>query len=264
MTKKIYTFAVEFIQHWLQKSVSVHAAAGAYFSIFALVPLIVAVLFVSNMLLDSAVLKNYLILAGSSISPDITQLIVVSTENFSYSSIYTALPIFGFFFFLWVIVYTFALLINGIHHITDVENEGFKGWLLSSVRSVIFFVILLLFLVTMVVFDIITSEFFGYRELYGFINQLFNISLTVLFLTVAYAVLSVKPLSGKDRFAGAVFATLLFTSLQYFVTWWLQSTPATEYFGATGIIVGLLVVLYLSYSIFYAGITFAYILSKRK
>ena len=258
MIKIIRTITLESIKHWFKSDVSIYAAAGAYFSIFALVPLVIAVLIVSNALLDSNILKNYLTEAGLSFSPDITQLIVTSIENFNYNSVYGSLPFFGFLFFLWVVIYTFTMLINGIHHITDVESGGIRGWLVSSARSIVFFLILIFFLVILVVFEIITSEVLGYRELYGFLNQIFNIAFTVLFLTIAYWILSIKPLPARDRFFGAIAATILFSFLQYIIAWWIQSTPAVDYFGATGIIVGLLLLLYLSFSIFYFGITVAY------
>lgn len=258
MRKNLILFSNAF-RHWLDRDASIYAAALAYFTPFALIPLLAVSIALVGIVVSEVVLIETLLRWGNSLAPGVTLIVADAVADFTWSNQYWGVPFAGILVLGWVLLSTLSLLVRGLHHIWHIADEGAWRQIELFLRSGLFFLLLLLFLTTLVIVSIFSPEIFGEGHTAMVLQRSLVFLLTIMFFTVGFGVLARRPLRLQARFIGALTITLLLFILRVGFGWWLSITPAIDLFGTAGVLLGLLLLVYAMAAVIYFGAALAYV-----
>ncbi len=250
--------------YWNERDAGTLAAALAYFTPFALVPLIVISIMIASFFVGQEVFTATLLAWGQAVSPDLTQLIVTGLDNFSEQDTYYSIPVIGLLFFAWMIIYTFNNLVNGLHRLWQASYRGWKNFINISLRSLLFFILLQCYMIFLIVVNTILQGSELLRDSRWIIEPPIIFVATVILFYFSFKVLSRWSPSRMARLVGALVVATAFIFMQVIVSYWIATTPAIDIFGAAGIVIGLLIWVYLIAAVIYYGAAVAWVFDHER
>ncbi len=233
---------------WYHREADNYAAALAYFTPFALTPLIIFSITIVGFIVGVEQVTSMLLRWGNAIDPGVTDLLYRSVQNFDkFESLYY-IPLIGLVFLSIMIFIALNSLTVGLHKIWGIEATGWNNFFKRLFRSTLFIIIFQAYLVFIILFED-TLEFlikvtdWQWLSPVGFVMMFLS---TMLLLTVAYGLLALKSPSFTGRFAGAAVACLLLLFSRELVALHFSTAPVQSLFGAAGLLISLLVWVYVS------------------
>ncbi len=244
---------------WVRSDAEVHAAALAYFAIFALTPLLLLSITLVGMLIGGSEVIALLLSWGNTLDPNITELLGSSVRNFNVITTAYYVPLIAILFFSSMILIALNSLSSGLSRINNSVLHGWRSVLKRTARSLVFLMILQAYLVCIILLNrtiIFISHVPLVNVLEFFYPFLIFISTLILF-TLGYGILPMRALSLPARFYGAVVSSSLFLFTRELVAFHSFTTPIPDLFGTAGLIIVMLVWIYVSASILFYGAAFA-------
>ena len=244
---------------WFKESADQYAASLAYYIIFAITPLILLSISLVGMVIGSEKVALLLTQWGNNINPDLTELLDTSVQNFSSITTAYYVPIIALIFFSTVVVVALNSVTRGLHGIWHIEITGWKAFIQRLIRSIMFILMLQIYLVFVIFLDSIITIFVNFTglEFLNIVTPILFLLGTIFLLTLGYGLLPLRAPVFHARLAGAVLAGFLFLFFRELVVINIGIISTPDIFGAAGIIVLLLVWVYVGASIIFYGAAFA-------
>ncbi len=261
--RNVFTIYTNAFKHWLAQDASIYAAALAYFTPFAVIPLLAVSIALIGLVVSEAVLVETLLRWGDALAPSITPVLADAVANFSWSNQYWGIPFVGVLVLSWVLLSTLSILVRGLHRIWNIADEGAWRQIELFLRSGLFFIMLLVFVTVLVATSIFAPELFGEKNAALLAQRTVVFFLTIVFFTTSFGVLARRPLQIRARLLGAFTIAFLFFLLRIVFGWWVTATPAIDLFGTAGVMLGLLLLIYAMTVVIYYGAAVAYIYDQQ-
>lgn len=250
---------------WYEKDADYMAALTSYYAIYAATPLLLVTVSIIGILYGKTFVVDTLHEWGSVLGPGVVDLLHTAVHNLGLLSDEYRFPVFGVLFFSWMVIVMLNSFTTGLHYLYGVSHAGLRGWLRKCGHSVLFIVVLEIYLL----FLFGLSEFIEYLvDVTGsmvvlVIQYFFFIITTALLFSFAYYVLPwiVPPL--RARLVGGFVASILFTIAKHLVVFYVHGTPTPGLYEAAGNFIILLIWLYVTSCIMYYGAAVAYVLGER-
>jgi membrane protein len=247
---KYFTLLGKAARAWVVGGMGHHAAAFAYYAPFSLVPLILLSVGISGFFYGVPFVKNVFIGWGSFIGPDLVAFIDMAVQNLDIEVHTYDIPLLAILFFCGISILALNVLALGFREIWGLAEGGLEAWLKQSLRSVVFILILQVY-----IFTIITME--GFLAIID--AHLFVVTFLIWFLTIStvfflfYRFLAAHSPSWRGCMIGGLTSGMLFVFAKNVVTLYLAAKPVLTIFGAAGLILVLLVWVYVLAAIIYYG-----------
>lgn len=254
-------FFVTSARLWSRKEADQHAAALAYFTPFALTPLIIFSVTIVGFIVGAERVIAMLLRWGNAIDPGVTNLLVESVANFDDFATRYVLPLVGLAFLSIMIFVAINSLTAGLHKMWGVEAHGWRNYLRRLVRISLFVLILQAYLV----FIIILGDTLAYLSgvaggpLWPIIGSLITFLSTMVLLAIAYGLLALRAPSFAGRFVGAAVAGFVLLFSRELVGLHFTTAPVQSLFGAAGLLIVLLVWVYVGAVAILYGAACAYV-----
>ena len=244
---------------WLQRDADMHAAALAYFAIFALTPLLLLSITLVGLLIGGPEVSALLLQWGNSLDPQLTALLEASVRNFNTLTMAYVMPLIAIIFFSTMILVSLNSLAAGLNHMFGTIQHGWRSTLNRSARSLFFFVFLQVYLVCFIILNraIIFLAHIPFVQVLELLYPLLLFASTLVLFTLGYGILPAYAVSLRARFYGAIIASGLFLFTRALVSLHTATTPIPDLFGAAGLIIVMLVWIYVSATIIFFGAAFA-------
>lgn len=252
------------------------AAALTYFTIFALVPLLIlAITFLTSLLADPNVQQRIVDFLTNNFGADVGSAIQTMIDNqdekVDLSSGITAGALIGLATLAWGASNLFVQLqasLNELWNVPDEATGGFVGQLKTRGIGLLmvlgFGVVMLLFFALNTYMSAIGQQLGEAWGIGAFLARLGTLALGALLLTgvfaVVYRVLPNVRLQWKDVLVGAAITAVLFSILQVIISWYFANFAPASAFGAYSSIILLLLWIYYNSMILFFGaeLTYAY------
>lgn len=244
---------------WGKREADMHAAALAYFVPFALTPLLLLSITLVGVLIGGSEVVALLVGWGNSLDPELTALLDSSVRNFDRLTTAYFVPVIALVFFSAMVLVALNSLGAGLQKIWLVETGGWKNVLNRSFRSLVFVLLLQVYLVCIILLNqtIVFISEVPYVSLLEVLYPALLFISTLMLFTIGYGLLPVQAPSFRARFYGAIVASSLFLFTRELVAFHTVTTPIPDLFGAAGLVILLLVWIYVSASIIFYGAAFA-------
>ncbi|MFC6616765.1 YihY/virulence factor BrkB family protein [Deinococcus radiophilus] len=252
------------------------AAALTYFTIFALIPLLIlAITFMTSLLADPSIQQRIVDFVSNNFGADVgktlSDLIAERGDEVDLSRGVTTGAIVGLATLAWGATNLFVQLqasLNELWNVPEDATGGFAGQLKTRGKGLLmvlgFGVVMLLFFGLNTYMSAIATQLGEAWGAGAFLARLGTLILGAVLLTgvfaVIYRVLPNVRLRWKDVLVGAAFTAVLFSLLQLVITWYFANFAPGSAFGAySSIILLLLWIYYNSMALFFgAEMTYAY------
>ncbi|MEZ4664167.1 MAG: YihY/virulence factor BrkB family protein [Caldilineaceae bacterium] len=271
---RMFKLAQLTMQEWFADNTPRHAAALAYYTIFALSPLLTIVLAIAAAIYGYQDAEaNIMALAQSYVHhPGVVDLIQTVLSNSRDTSANPLLTLISVGALIYGATNVFSELQSALNVIWDAPTQS-STKLQDVFLNRLFAVVMvfsggLLLFASLIVASIIAAanqwadahlHVTIYSEWLVFFS-LFGIS-TLIFALIYKFVPDVQ-VAWDDVFIGAVTTGLLFAIARALIIWWLGYTSIPSIFGATGSLVALLVWIYYSALIFFLGAEFTQVYGR--
>ncbi len=244
---------------WFRKEADQYAAALAYFVPFALIPLLLISVTWVGLLVGTQRLTDLLVLWGTSIDPQLPEIMTNAVAQLETRFDAYTLPIFAIAFFSIMILVALNSLSAGIHKLWGIERNGWRSVFYRYLRAILTIILIQFYLVSIIVISgvvtwvgiIIPTGVETVIQLFGFLIC------TILFLTLAYKILPISTLPFRSCLYGGMVAGVMFLGVRSFVAAHLVTVPAVSLYGAASIVIVLLMWFYAVGSIILFGAAFA-------
>lgn len=246
-------------KEWLANDMGHYAAAFSYYAPFALIPLILVSIGVSGFFYGIDFVKNIFLGWGTVFGSDLVALVGIAVANLDIEVNTYEIPMIAILFFCSVSILAFNALALGFKKAWGNDEKSIKSFLKQSFRSIIFILILQIFIIM-----IISTE--GILATLPY--QAHLVSLLVWFLTISavfmlfYRFLVAHSPSIRACVVGGITAGILFIFAKNLVIFYLEAKPVLTIFGAAGLILVLLVWVYVLAAIIYYGAIVAHLYDK--
>lgn len=246
---------------WSERGADQHAAALAYFTPFALTPLIIFSISIVGLVYGAERVVAMLLRWGNAIDPGITDLLYLSVQNFDTVATHYVMPLIGLVFLSIMIFVTLNSLTTGLHHLWGVTVHGWGDFFRRMWHIALFIVILQAYLVFILLLgDTIAyfSQFSG-GAYWSFLQFVLSFLSTMILLAVGYGMLALKSPSFAGRFVGAAVAGFLLLFSRELVALHFTTAPVQSLFGAAGLLIALLVWVYVGAVVILYGAACAFV-----
>lgn len=250
------------------------AAATAFFSTFALPPILIILtqlfgLFLNQKELNSQLIERLANLMGKGSALQVQEVL----DNFrSLSQNLFALSV-GFIFLLFVATTLFAVIKNSLNQIWKIRVKAHPGlWFYIKLRGRSLIIILLaglLFILLLFIegMQALLGEYINYlgERAGDFLNGLVNETLFIITISIWFSILFRFLTDGRPQWkialAGGFFTAILFSFGKVVLKWLLSLSNISSIYGASGSIVLILLFVFYSSLMFYYGACFIKTLS---
>ncbi|WP_261663387.1 YihY/virulence factor BrkB family protein [Deinococcus sp. Marseille-Q6407] len=252
------------------------AAALTYFTIFALVPLLIlAITFLTSLLADPSVQQRIVDFLASNFGADVGTALQTMLDGqkgkVDFSGGITAGAVIGLLTLAWGATNLFVQLQGSLNELWNVPSEatgGFAGQLRTRGKGLLmvlgFGVVMLLFFALNTYMSAIAQQLGQAWGAGAFLARLGTLILGAVLLTGVFAVIyrelpNVR-LQWKDVLVGAAITAVLFSILQVVISWYFANFAPTSAFGAYSSVILLLLWIYYNSMILFFGaeLTYAY------
>jgi len=263
---KIATFFHQTISHHFKYRNIASAAALAYYTLFALAPLLLILLTIfGTFISDPSIRIDLLNQLSKSIDPSISQLVIHILENVENQQKIGIARIVG------IVVLTFAVgnLIGYLHQSLNsiFETNTSKKGVAKVVQIHLFSWFLMIFFgflwVLSLIFEIIV-QWISQRwiNIPNLLVEFGGFILVVVFLTALFRVLVIQKIEWKNLILGAFFTGIVLRIARLFFNWYLATSDLASAYGAAASLIAFLVWLYISAQVLFLGASFIYTLQK--
>jgi membrane protein len=228
------------------------AAALAYYTPFALTPLILISVTVLSYVYGSSYAVDMLMIWGSVLGPEMLSLLSEAIARLRETAGDFSIPVVGSLFFFAMIVVAFNALSGGFDQLWEVSHRGLSGWLQRSWRSVVFIFVLQAYLIVIMGVDSLVLAYSD-ATLMPLVAASIGLIATTWLFYLAYRFLPVSPHSRRSSFYGAVVASLLLGVAKSLISLYIASAAVPKLYDAAGLIVALLIWIYSVAAIVYFG-----------
>lgn len=249
-----------------EDKINYKAAAFAYYTLVALIPLLVLILFVGGFLVGEENIRDQII---SYFSIRMGEQNVVFIENIvdqlnSETSI-LAVPVVFILISLFGIIKFFVHLRNAFFEIFDVilvgkQKEQKLYVTVVTFLTAMFFIILFTLIISSHVMTGIFERVFSFvlpPDHFGLFWKVFDLGIafliTVTLLTVVYRMMSCYAISWRHSLEGALTGSLVFIVLNVILSVYFNSVSVGTFYGAGGAIVAFLLWVYSAGYVFFLG-----------
>lgn len=244
-------------KRWIESDASRLAAALAYFTPFALVPLVVISISIVGWFTDRAIFAALLQDWGAMLGLGATEILADAVGEYDVEEAYFGVPILAIIFLVAMIVFTVNNLADGLRVVWGVHRRvGVRTVVSRVVRALSFFILLQIFFITLFFIEVSLPDLVAVSVV-PLQRLLLFIAIVTLF-TVGYKILSWKSPTVPACLAGGIVVALALLFMRTVVGWWLYFTPAVEQYGAAGLIFALLVWIYVTAMVIYYGAAYAW------
>lgn len=241
---------------WYDRDASLHAAALAYYTPFALTPLIFVSVSVLGIFYGADYAADILRLWGGMLGADIVNLLALASDNLREATPGPGLSIIGGVFFFSMVVIAFNAVTSGFHHLWEVPHSGLQGWLRKCWRSLVFVVVLQAYLILMMAVDWFFMD--AYRGFVPYVSVGISFLATTLLFYLMYSFLTLRSFSRQGTLAGAIVASLLLILTRNLVGLYVGTAAVPKLYDAAGLIIALLIWIYAAAAIIYYGACVVY------
>jgi membrane protein len=244
---------------WVREEADQHAAALAYFTPFALTPLIIFSISIVGFFFGSAQVTDLLVGWGNAVDPGVTELLHHSVNNFDLLTTHYYVPVVGVVFLTIMIFITLNSLMAGLHKMWGVRGGGWRKLPAKFWRISIFIAVIEAYIVfTIMMGDMVEGiKFLTGWTVWPFLIFITSLLSTMMLLTIAYGLLALQSPSFKGRFFGAALAGIVLLFSRELVALHFSTAPVQSLFGAAGLLISLLVWVYVGSGVILYGAAFA-------
>lgn len=275
--KSVVSLVKETFQEWSQDKASRLAAAMAYYTAFALAPLLVLAIAIASLVFEreavqAQVLSQFQGLIGREAADQVATMIQ-ATDGVSDSAGIVGAGI-ALVTLLLGASGVFGQLQDALNTMWEVKPDPDRGWRgMIRDRFQSFTLVLgtgFLLLVSLVLGTVLTAlgDFAagvlpGSDELWQVINFLVSFAVVTLLFAAIFKFVPDAEIAWRDVWIGAAATALLFTIGRFLIGLYLGQAAVTSAFGAAGSLVVLLVWLYYSAQILFLGAEFTQVYANR-
>ncbi len=244
---------------WFHKDADQHAAALAYFTPFALTPLIIFSITIVGIIMGTERVTAMLLRWGNEIDTGVTDLLYNSVQNFKSIEQHFLIPVIGLVFLSIMIFVALNSFMIALHRIWDVEVHGFSGYFSRILRIAAVVLVVQAYLVFLMLMDdtVAYLTWVNTTWWWAFFEYVVTFVFTMALLALSYGLLSLQCPPYGARFAGAAVAGILLLFSREIVDFHFSTAPVQSLFGAAGLLITLLVWVYVSAGIILFGAAFA-------
>jgi membrane protein len=232
------------------------AASLAYYTPFALTPLILVSVTVLSFVFGSSYTVHVFKVWGEILGPELVTFLADAIGALRQDEGPLRVPVIGSLFFFGMIVLAFNLITSGFHHLWEVPHSGVGGWLRKSWRSVVFIFVLQAYLMVVMATDGLVAS--SGNSAFPLLPLLVAFTATVWLLYLMYRFLPLAPHSRRASLVGAVVASLLLMLAKNLIALYVSSASVPKLYDAAGLIVALLIWMYAAAAIIYFGAAVVY------
>jgi membrane protein len=250
------------------------AAALAYYTIFALAPLLIIAIAVAALFFDEAqVRQNMLNEIGALVGQNGRQAIEAMMDGASKPTTGLIATVIGVVTLLIAAGGFFNQLQDALNTIWEVQPKPGRGvWGIIKDRALSFTMVLatgFLLLASLIISTILSAAgkllggHIGDQALFWqLINLVASFGISTLLFAVIFKVLPDAKILWRDVWIGAAATALLFTLGRFLIGWYLGHTATESAYGAAGSLVALLIWVYYSTQILFLGAEFTQVYAK--
>ncbi len=259
---------------WIEDEVPSMGAALAYYTIFALAPLLIIIIAIVGIIFGKEAAQDHLLVQLHEFSGDtgvlVAQELLKATSN--HGKNIWAVVIGGVTLLIGATtVFTeLQTALNRIWHVKPPKSGAIKRLLLSRFLSFgmvlgIGFVLLMALLIstTLSAISAWLGPLWGKGNLFQSINFIGSFAVITLVFGMIYKFFPHAKIGWRDVWTGASVTALLFTLGKFFIGQYLGKFGTASAFGAAGSLVVLLVWVYYSAQIFLLGAEFTWVYAHR-
>ncbi|MDH4059142.1 MAG: YihY/virulence factor BrkB family protein [Cyclobacteriaceae bacterium] len=243
------------------------SASLAFYSIFSLGPMMLIIIFVSNLFwsrqaIDGTIYNQISELVGDDSALEIQEIIKessISGHNF--------IALISFLTLLIAATGIFTEMQGSINMIWNLKVRPGRGWIQELKDMLVSFLLItglgLLLLVVLIINGLLEGFMSKLQDMFPatvmtiyVLNLLLTMLVVALLFGVVYKVLPDAVIPWKDAAVGAIFAAVLFMIGKFGITLYIHSTDLGSAYGAAGSLVVLLFWIYYSSVVLYFGAAF--------
>jgi membrane protein len=247
------------LKTWSHAEADQYSAAVAYFTPFALTPLIFISIAWVGLMIGSEELTVLLSGWGSVIDPALPDLFKSSLLQFSEIANQFSVPFIAIMFFSIMVPVALNSVTAGLHAIWGLEYSGVRALAMRYVRAISFVFLLQAYLVFIILLSRLIDSLITITTIQSliYLNPLLVFSSTVVLVALGYGVLPLWAPSFRSCVVGAIVATSFLMIARAIVAFHFATAPAATLFGAATVIIVLLVWFYVGASVILFGAAFA-------
>ena len=272
--KALWDLLKETFKSWDEDRAPRLAAALAYYTIFALAPLLIIAIAVAAMFFDEAqVRQNMLNEVGNMIGQNGRQAIEAMIEGARQPTTGLIATVIGVVTLLVAAGGLFNQLQDALNTIWGVQPKPGRGlWGIVKDRFLSFGMVIAtggLLLASLIISTVLSAagkllggDAAGQALLWQVVNLSVSFGISTLLFAVIFKVLPDAKVRWHDVWIGAAATAALFTLGRFLIGWYLGHTATESSYGAAGSLVALLIWVYYSSQILFLGAEFTKIYAK--
>jgi membrane protein len=272
--KKAWETIRDAVAKWSDDKASVQGAAIAYYTLFALAPFVIIIIFIVGLAFGEDAARGRIFeqiqgLVGEKGAKAIEEMIAASHQE-SGGLVATMLGLAGLILGAAGLFVQLQDTLNTIWKVKPRPGRGLWTWARSRLLSIFAVVgigfLLLVSLVASAAIQAMTgwlTAFLPPSTVLEIANFIFSFALTTALFALIYKVLPDVRLRWRDAAVGALITAFLFTIGKYLVGLYLGHSTIGSTFGAAGTLVIVLLWIYYATQIFLLGAEFTQIFANR-
>jgi len=273
--RAVFEIVRETIASYGRDNGSLLAASLAYYTIFAIAPLLIIVVSVAGLVLGEAAVSQQIQPAiQDTVGESAAELIQSLVANVSESGSGTTATILGAALLLFTASNLFHQLqraLNVIWGVAPTPNRGIRNVIKKRLLTFLMVFIIGVLLLVSIIISTINSQFDQFvidylpqtQPLIYRLDDLVSITILILLFAILFKILPDVHISWKDVFLGAVVTAVLSTLGRYAITLYIRQGAASSTIGAAGSIVILLVWIFYSSQILLLGAEFTEVYANK-
>jgi len=268
-----FTLLKETFSDWSEDNATRLAAALAYYTAFAVAPLLVIAIAIAGFFFGDDAARNQIGqqvsgLLGQTAGNAVNDMVQRASANESGG---IAATIIGIVTLLFGASGVFGELHNSLNTIWEVAPKPNQGFMATIKQRFFSFAMVLgagfLLLVSLVISAALGAlgQFFGGSEptlIWKAINFIISFGVTTVLFALIFKYLPDAKVQWRDVWIGAIATALLFTIGKAALGWYLGRSSTTSTYGAAGSFVALLLWVYYSAQILFLGAEFTQVYAK--
>jgi membrane protein len=274
--KKVFELFKQTFKEWSEDKAARLAAALAYYTIFAIAPLLVVIIGVVGLIFGRAAVQGEIVnriggIVGSQ-SAGLIQEMIAGASRPSAGIIATVI---GLVTLLLGATGVFAQLQDALNTIWEVApRPGRSIWAMLRDRGWTFAMVLgigLIFMLSLVISAVLSALNGALRDvtsgvpaIWQIVNQVVSFGLVTLLFALIFKYLPDVRINWGDVWAGAAFTALLFTIGKYLLGLYLGRSSVSSAYGAAGSLVVILLWIYYSAQILFLGAEFTQVYARQR
>jgi membrane protein len=273
--KKVFELFKQTFKEWSEDKAARLAAALAYYTIFAIAPLLVIIIAVVGLIFGRAAVQGEIVnrISGT-VGPQSAALIQNMIASASRPSAGIIATVIGVVMLLLGATGVFAQLQDALNTIWEVApRPGRSIWAMLRDRGWTFAMVLgigLIFMLSLVISAALSAlsgalggVTSGVPAIWQVVNQVVSFGLITLLFALIFKYLPDVRIQWRDVWAGAAFTALLFTIGKYLLGLYLGRSSVSSAYGAAGSLVVILLWIYYSAQILFLGAEFTQVYARR-